>query len=62
MQKKDQTFEKFCEFKTLVDKDTGRKVKSLKSNNSGKYALNEFKNFYASEGIRRELITPLNPQ
>jgi transposase InsO family protein len=62
MQKKDQTFSKFCEFKALVEKDTGRKVKALRSDNGGEYVSNEFKNFCASEGIRWELIAPHNPQ
>ena len=62
MQKKYQTFSKFCEFKALVEKDIGKKVKDPRSNNDGEYISIEFKNFYASKGIRRELIAPLNPQ
>lgn len=42
MQKKDQTFAKFCEFKELVKKYTGRKVKALMSNNGGEYVSNDF--------------------
>ena len=48
MQNKDQALSKFCEFKALVEKDTGKKVKALRSNNGGEYVLNESKNFYAS--------------
>ena len=48
MQKKYQTFTKFCEFKALVKKDIGRKVKSLRSNNDGEYVSNEFKTICAS--------------
>ena len=62
MQKKDQTFSKFCEFKALVEKDIGNKVKALRSENGGEYVSNEFKKFCASKGIRRELIAPHNPQ
>ena len=61
MQKKDLTFTKFCDFKALVEKEAGKKVKSLWSDNSGEYVSNEFKNFYAAEGIKRELKTPHNP-
>jgi hypothetical protein len=43
MQKKDQTFSKFCEFKALVEKESGKKAKSLRSNNGGEYIYNEFK-------------------
>ncbi len=62
MQKKDQTFTKFCEFKALVEKESGKKVKALQSDNGGEYVSNEFKNFCVVEGIKRELTTPHNPQ
>ena len=62
MQKKDQMFSKFCEFKVLVEKDTQNYVKALRSDNGCEYISNEFKNFLAKEGIQRELIVPHNPQ
>jgi hypothetical protein len=62
MQKKDQTFSKFCEFKALVEKELGKQVKDLRSDNGGEYISNEFKDFCSREGIRRELIAPHNPQ
>jgi len=62
MQKKDKMFVKFCEFKALVKKDTGRNVKALRSDNGGEYVSNEFKKFCASKGIQWELIVPHNPQ
>jgi len=37
-------------------------VKALKSDNGGEYISGEFKDFCSVEGIRRELITPHNPQ
>jgi len=62
MQKKDQTFTKFCEFKALVEKESGKKIKALRSNNGGEYVSQEFKDFCAAEGIKRELTAPHNPQ
>jgi transposase InsO family protein len=62
LQKKDQTFSKFCEFKALVEKESGKQVKALRSDNGGEYISNEFKDFCSREGIRRELIAPHNPQ
>ena len=62
MQNKDSTFSKFCEFKELVEKDTGKKFKALRSNNGGEYISNEFKKLRAKEGIQRELIAPHNPK
>ena len=40
MQKKNLTFAKFCEFKALVEKDTSRKVKTLRSDDNGEYVSN----------------------
>eukprot|EP00253_Pinus_taeda_P034092 PITA_34092 len=37
MQKKDQNFTKFCEFKALVEKELGKKIKALRSDNDGEY-------------------------
>jgi transposase InsO family protein len=62
MQKKDQTFSKFYEFKALVEKESRNQVKALRSDNGGEYISNEFKDFHRKEGIRRELIAPHNPQ
>ena len=45
MQKKDQTFSNFCEFKVLVDKESGNQVKALRSDNGGEYISNEFNKF-----------------
>jgi hypothetical protein len=61
MQKKDQTFSKLCEFKALVEKESGKKVKALRSNSGGEYISNEFKDFCNKEGIQRELRAPHNP-
>ena len=43
MQKKDQTFSKFFEYKALVEKESGKQVKALWSDNGGEYISNEFK-------------------
>jgi negative regulator of sigma E activity len=43
IQKKDQTFSKFHEFKALVEKESGKQVKALRSDNGGEYISNEFK-------------------
>ena len=62
MQKKSEMFSKFCEFKALVEKESGKQVKALWSDNGGEYISGEFKDFCSKEGIRRELIAPHNPQ
>ena len=44
MQKKSETYSKFCEFKALVE-ESGKKVKDLRSDNGGEYISDEFKDF-----------------
>lgn len=58
MQKKEQTFSKFIEFKALVEKEISKKVKALRSDKKGEYVLNEFKYLCAKEGIQQELTKP----
>ena len=62
MQKKDQTFLRFCEFKSLEEKEFGKKIKALRSDNGGEYVSQQFKDFCDAEGIKWELTTPHNPQ
>ena len=61
MEKKRKKFSKFCDFKALVEKELGKQVKYLWSDNGGEYILGEFKDFCSKEGIQRELIAPHNP-
>ena len=49
MQKKDEIFSKFVEFKALVEKETSKKVKAPRSDNGGEYVSDQFKNFYAKK-------------
>ena len=45
MQKKNETYSKFCEFKTLVEKESGKQVKALRRENGGEFISGEFKEF-----------------
>lgn len=49
MPKKGHTFSKFSEFKSLVEKETRRKVKAPMSDNSGEYVSNEFEKVLGKE-------------
>jgi hypothetical protein len=59
---KGQVFNWFQEFKALVENQTRKKIKVLRSNNGGEYTSNEFNDFCAREGIKRELTVPYNSQ
>ena len=53
---------RFCEFKALAEKESGKKIKALRSDNGGEYVSQQFKDFCSVEGIKRVLTTPHNPQ
>ena len=61
MQKKSETYSKFCEFKALVEKELRKQVKALWSDDGGEFIYGKFKDFCSAEGIQRELIAPHNP-
>ena len=39
---KSEVFERFLEFKTLVENQTGKKIQVLRTDNGGEYTSNEF--------------------
>jgi len=59
---KSEVFKRFQEFRALVETQTGRKIKSLRSDNGREYTLREFVDYCAEAGIRREFTVPYNPQ
>jgi transposase InsO family protein len=59
---KDEVFSRFQEFKALVENQTRKKIKVLRSDNGGEYTSKEFEGFCKEAGIKRELIVPYNPQ
>ena len=59
---KDEVFERFKEFKALVENLSEKKIKTLRSDNGGEFTSNEFKYFYKEARIKREHTTPYNPQ
>jgi hypothetical protein len=62
LKSKDEVFNKFKEFKALIENVSERKIKILRSDNGGEYTSKEFMNFYRDVGIKRELTTPYNPR
>lgn len=58
----DEVLDRFKEFKGLVENQTGRKIKVLRSDNSGEYTSGGFVDFYGDAGIKREFTVPYNLQ
>ena len=59
---KNEVFSKFKEYKSLVENQTDRNIKTLRSDNDEEFTLEEFKELYRETRIKRELGTPYNPQ
>jgi transposase InsO family protein len=62
LKKKSEAFETFKKFKVMVEKTTGKNIRSLKSNRDGEYLSNQFKSYCENHGIRGFLTAPYTPQ
>lgn len=59
---KSEVLEKFKTYKLQVEKQTGRKIKTLRSDNGGEFVNRAFDEFLADEGIKRQLTVSYTPQ
>ena len=57
-----EVFDKFKEFKALVENQTEKKIKVLRTDNDGEFWGNEFEEFCKKCGIERQNTTPHTPQ
>lgn len=55
-------FEKFIEWKASVENSSGKKLKTLRTDNGGEYTSTEFDNYLKKEGINHELTVPNTPE
>ncbi|CAH9131081.1 unnamed protein product [Cuscuta epithymum] len=62
LKSKDQVFDRFKIFHTMVERETGKKLKCLRSDNGGEYTSREFSAYCAEHGIRHEKSVPRTPQ
>ena len=62
MKQKSETFSKFQEFKALVEKQTGKNIRILRTDNGGEFESHHFEDFCKEVGIKRQLAVPFNPQ
>ena len=58
---KNETFSTFKKFKALVEKQTGRKIKKLKTDNGLEFCESEFIEFCAVNGIARHKTLVVSP-
>lgn len=62
IQKRSQVLEAFKDYKKRIEKQTGKCVKKLRTDNGKEYTSNEFKNYLLSERINRQLTVEYTPQ
>ncbi len=62
MRRKSETFEKFKEFQTMVERQLDKQIKTLRSDRGGEYLLGEFEDHLKEEGILSQLTAPGTPQ
>ncbi|KAH9726277.1 Integrase catalytic domain-containing protein [Citrus sinensis] len=62
MRAKDEVLEIFVKWKKLVETQTRRKIKVLRSDNGGEYTSNPFLQVYQNEGIKRYFTVRHTPQ
>ena len=62
IKRKDEVFDVFKKFKSMVERQCGHKLKILKTDGRGEYTSNEFGNYCDEEGIVREIVSPYTPQ
>ena len=62
MRHKHEVFQKFLEWKSLVEKSSGYKVKTLRTDNGGEYTSTEFEGYLKKEGILHQYTIPKTPE
>ncbi len=55
-------FDKFKEYKALVENQTNMKIKTILSDNGGEFVSKKFDNFLHECGIQRQTSAPYTPQ
>ena len=62
MKHKSEVLDLFVEWKKRLELQTGRKIKTLRSDNGGKYTSNPFQQLCRDEGIERHFTVSHTPQ
>ena len=59
---KSEVFGLFKELKAMLENQTNKTIKTLRTDNGGEYTSNRFKQFLVSVGIKHQLSVAYNPQ
>ena len=59
---KAKVFDRFVEWKALVEKQSGKKLKVLRTDNGREYTSNKFEEFLKIEGVLHEHTVPKTPE
>ena len=62
MKIKSEVFSIFQNFKSLVENESGKKIKTLRSDNGGEFVKNDFEAFLSKHGIQHQKNIPYTPQ
>ena len=62
LKNKHKVFQTFREWKSLVEKSTGHKLKTFRTDNGGEFTSTEFESYLREEGIKHEYTIPKTPQ
>lgn len=62
LKNKSETFEKFCNFKQMVQNQTGLRIKKFRSDNGTEFVSSRFKAFFEKHGIQHQTSIPYTPQ
>ncbi|KAE8706056.1 Detected protein of unknown function [Hibiscus syriacus] len=62
LKQKSEVFEVFKKFKAVVERESGRKIKAMRSDRGGEFTSKDFQEFCEANGIRRPMTVPRSPQ
>lgn len=59
---KTEVSEKFLDFKRMIENQTGRKIKAMRSDNGSEFCCKSFQNILSSSGIVHQTTNPYTPE
>ena len=62
LKRKNEVFQKFVEWNKMIERQSGRKLKILRTDNGGEYTSTEFQAYLRSQGIKHETTIPKTPE